>query len=426
MALFSTITRWFGGLLGAGGTTTSDYDGEQETRPTTRTFKDTPTYSVDQAMQVSAFWACIELLCETIASMPCFLYETNPATGKRTLAREHPLYRILHRAPNRRHTPYEFIMFLVMNFLMRGNAYARIVRNDRGDVVALWPLASDQMVVKALADNSLVYEYSVDNKVVVYGEESILHWRDKGNGVVGIARLEYMAATLHGAILAQQHANRIYANEGRRAGVLMIDKLLTAEQREQVRANFRGLVEANDDDLFVLEAGAKFEPLAISPADAQLLQSRRFSIEDIARWFGVPSVLINDTSGTTAWGSGIEQIIQGFHKFKLRPLITSFEQAIEARVLRPDEQRRYEVEFSMDALLRASAKDRIEVYARAVQNGLKTRNEVRALENDPPSDAPGADALTVQTNLVPIEMLGKVPTNNGAGGPALTGKPEEQ
>jgi HK97 family phage portal protein len=136
----------------------------------------------------------------------------------------------------------------------------------------------------------------------------------------------------------------------------------------------------------------------------QLLDTRRFSIEEIARWFGIPGVLINDTTKATTWGSGIEQIIQGFYKFRLRPMIALLEQAIEARVLTAAQRKRYTVEFSLDALLRGSLKERLEIGARAVQNGLMTRNEWRQLENLPPME--GGDVLTAQSNLLPITKLG--------------------
>src|SRR5690606_18365936 len=118
------------------------------------------------------------------------------------------------------------------------------------------------------------------------------------------------------------------------------------------------------------------------------------------------SVMINDTAKTTTWGTGIDSLIEGFYKFRLRPILVNFEQSIRARVLTPAQRVKYTTEFSLEALLRSNLKDRMEIYAKAVQNGLKTRNECRQLENDPPAD--GGDMLTAQTNLVPLTMLGTV------------------
>ena len=184
----------------------------------------------------------------------------------------------------------------------------------------------------------------------------------------------------------------------------MIDKVLKEEQREAIRKNYRGLVEGNEDDLLVLEAGAKFEPLSMTPADLQLLDTRKFSVEDIARWFGISSVLINDTAKTTTWGTGIGQIIEGFYKFKLRPMLEGLEQSLDRRVLTANQRQTYSVEFSLDAILRGSLSDRLDAGSKAVQNGLMTRNEWRQLENLP--KMAGADELTAQVNLAPLASLG--------------------
>ncbi len=378
--------------------------GEQIVGPSVRSTPLTrPEVGAQGAMQISAFWACVEILTDTISTLPCFVYR-NLKDGKRELARKTMLWTLFHESPNARHTPIEFWAVMAMQYLLRGNAYARLERKpENGEVVQMWPLMSDQMKVIAGPNQSLMYEYTMDGIVTVYSERSIMHWRDKGNGMVGLSRLSYMQASLGVALDAQDQAAHTHAREGRRPGVFMIDKLLTEPQREQIRKNFAGLKEKGEDDLLILEAGAKWEPVSLTPAEVQLIESRRFSIEDIARWFGVPSVLINDTQKTTTWGTGVGQIIEGFVKFKLRPTMEGLEQALAKRVLTTAQRIEFEVEFSMDALLRSNLADRSKIYATLVQNGLKTRNECRQLENDPP--LPGGDQLLVQVNLVPIDSL---------------------
>jgi HK97 family phage portal protein len=298
----------------------------------------------------------------------------------------------------------EFWQYLVMNYLLRGNGYARLIRNSAGDVISMIPLSADQIEVEVLRDQTLVYKYYYEGTVAIYSPDSMLHWRDKGNGVIGMSRLDYMRSTVNVAVGAQNHTANIFRKSAKRPGVFMIDKLLTEEQRSSIRKNYKGLVEGSEDDLLVLEAGARFEPLSMSPADVQLLQTRKFAVEDIARWFGIPSAMINDTEKTTTWGTGIDQLIQGFYKFRLRPMLESLEQCLEKRVLTSVQRRRFTVEFSLDAILRGSLKDRLETGAKAVQNGLMTRNEWRQLENMPPME--GADTLTAQSNLLPLQMMG--------------------
>jgi HK97 family phage portal protein len=397
--IFQSLRRWFGAIGSTG-----QQDGTQYGEPFTKVYDTNKDYGIDGAMQVSAVWASIELLADNIASLPLFVYERQPGPdGHKQLARDTKLWTLLHDNPNRRHTPVEFWQFMVMNYLLRGNAYARLIRDGAGEVIEMWPLASDQVQVKVLPDRSITYEYSYDGVVTVYDERSIFHWRDKGNGVIGMSRLDFMRSSVGVAISAQNHTETSYRKSGKRPGVLLIDKLLTKEQREKIRENYSGLVEGNNDDLLVLEAGAKFEPLSLSPADMQLLDTRRFAVEDVARWFGIPSVMINDTAKTTTWGTGIEQLIEGFYKFRLRPMLESLEQAIDRRVLTVGQRQRFAAEFSLDAILRGSFRDRLEAAGTAVQNGLMTRNEWRQMENLPPRD--GGDMLTVQLNLAPLDQL---------------------
>ena len=403
--LFQSLRRWFGNVGSTG-----QQDGIQFGEPFTKVYDRTQDYGIDGALQVSAVWASIELLTDNIASLPLFVYRRETGQeGHKTLARDTQLWDLLHTSPNRRHTTMEFWSYMTMNFLMRGNAYARLVRNDAGEVIEMWPLSSDQVEVEVLKDRSVVYKYSYEGQIAVYNEASILHWRDKGNGTIGMSRLDYMRSSVGLAIDAQNHSRNTFRKSGKRPGVFMIDKLLTKEQRDAIRANYSGLIEGSEDDLLVLEAGAKFEPLSMSPVDLQMMETRRFSVEDIARWFGISSVMINDTAKTTTWGTGIDQIIQGFYKFKLRPMLEGLEQAIERRVLTPRQRELFSVEFSLEAILRGSYLDRLEAGSKAVQNGLMTRNEWRQLENLPPMD--GGDLLTAQVNLAPVDQLGQVPAS---------------
>ena len=398
--IYQSLRRWFGNVGSTG-----QQDGIQYGEPFTRVYDSNKDYGIDGALQVSAVWAAVELLTDNIASLPLFVYKrANDTQGNKELARDTQLWTLLHDSPNRRHTPMEFWQYACLNFLLRGNAYARLVRNSAGEVIEMWPLSADQVEIEALPDRTLVYKYSYDGKVVVYDESSIWHWRDKGNGVIGMSRLDYMRSSVGVAIDAQNHSANVFRKSAKRPGVFMIDKVLKEEQRNAIRNNYRGLVEGNDDDLLVLEAGAKFEPLSMSPADLQLLDTRKFSVEDIARWFGISSVLINDTAKTTTWGTGISQLIEGFYKFKLRPMLEGLEQSIERRILTSGQRQQYTVEFSLDAILRGSLADRLDAGSKAVQNGLMTRNEWRQLENLPRVD--GADDLTAQVNLAPLASLG--------------------
>lgn len=251
----------------------------------------------------------------------------------------------------------------------------------------------------------MVYEYTIGTDVAVYSAENVLHIKGPGNGTIGLSRLEYMRGTTDELAKAQTSASKMFGNSGKPTGVLMIDKTLTDPQRLSLQTRFAEMQQGSTSRLYVLEANMKYQQLSISPQEQQLLETRNYGIEEVCRWFDVPPILVHH-SNVTAWGSGIEQIVDGFHKLTIRPLLVSIEQAIRKRVMTAKQRASMAAEFNQDALLRGSLKDRMEIYAKASQNGIFTRNECRQYENLPP-DKDG-DKLTAQSNLVPLAALGQV------------------
>lgn len=378
--------------------------GVQSTVPMAALVEDTRDVGPDGALQLSPVWACVDRRASMVASLPFFVYENK--NGVRTLARQDRLYFLLHESPNSRMTPYEFWRAMMVNHDLRGNAYARIVRDDKGEALAMWPMPSDQVEMVVMDDGALVYHYRVGQDIAVLAESNVLHLKGLGNGTTGLSKLDYMRATTDEMAKAQSNATKVFGNSGKPTGVLMIDHTLTQDQRDSVRQEFASLSTGPTARLAVLEANMKYQQLSISPEDQQLLESRKFGVEEICRWFDVPPVLVHHSNVTT-WGSGIEQIVDGFHKLTIRPMLISIEQAVRKRVMTAGQRARLSAEFSHDALLRGNIKDRMEVYSKAVQNGLKTRNECRQLENDPPIEY--GDELTAQSNLVPLSRLGAAP-----------------
>lgn len=411
----NTFRRWFGagGALG-------EHHGAQSGLPGLALVPDTQNLGTDSALQIAAVWACVERRANVIASLPLFAY-TLLANGQKDLARTSRLFALLHDSPNGRMTPYEFWRAMVLNHDLRGNGYARIDRDANGEALALWPMPADQVQPFMLYDGTMLYQYQIDGNIAILAEENVLHLKNLGNGTVGLSKLDFMRATTDEMQKAQISASKIFGNGGKPSGVLMVDTVLKPEQRAALQERFAEMALGSTSRLYVLEANMKYQQLALAPEDMELLDTRRFGVEEICRWFDVPPVLVHH-SNTTTWGSGIEQIVDGFHKLTINPMLVSIEQALRKRVMTPQQRVTMCVEFNMDALLRGSLKDRMDVYARAVQNGLKTRNECRQLENDPPID--GADELTAQTNLAPLAMLGKVQA--GASAPPTAAPQESQ
>ena len=401
----TSFLGWFGwgGALG-------QHSGQQSGAPSSALIEGSSNIGPDGAMQLSTVWSCVWLLANTIATLPFFVYTQKD--GMRELARDTMLWGILHDSPNSRMTPVEFWVAMLLNLILRGNAYARIERRKNGEAITLWPMAADQVQMHVLDDGSIAYEYYIGGNVAVLSEDSVLHIKEIGNGNIGFARLDYMRATTTEAANAQKEASKLFANGGKPTGILMIDRVLKDDQRKAIKANFADLAEGDTSRIKLLEADMKYQQINLTPQDQQLLDTRKFTVEEICRWFSVPPVMVGH-SNVTAWGSGVEQIIEGFFKSTIRPALVRIEQAVTKRVLTPAQRATLTVEISFDALLRANLKDRMEIYAKGVQNGLKTRNECRQLENDPPIK--GGDELTAQTNLAPLRMLGQIQGGGNAG-----------
>jgi len=398
MALFTSMSAWFGrfGALG-------ERQGVQQPSPSTALISDTANIGADGALQISTVWACIERRATVVASLPLFVYAT-ANDGQKAQARGSRLYSLLHESPNPRMTPMEFWRALMMNHDLRGNAYARIDRAEDGEPVALWPMPADQVEPAVLPDGEMVYKYVIGNDVAMLAGESVLHLKGLGNGTIGLAKLDYMRATTDEAAKAQASASRIFGNGGKPTGVLMVDNVLKPDQRKALQERFGEMAHGNVSRLYVLEANMKYQQLSLSPEDQQLLETRKFSVEEICRWFDVPPVLVHQLDGVTY--NGAQQVIDSWHKLSIRPMLVSIEQALRKRVMTAKQRASMSAEFSFEALLRGDSEARSKFYSTALQNGYMTRNEVRQLENLPPVAGAGANALTAQSNLLPLDKLG--------------------
>lgn len=353
--------------------------------------------SFDTAMQLSAVWACVKLISETVASLPFNVYvRVGSGTQKDT---QHPIAILFTGKINRYQTRIEFLETLVLNLVMTGNAYC--VKQFAGNrLIGLLPIMSAQVVTNLLPDGSIVHQYTNDDGVTVFAQESIWHLKLIGNGIVGMSPLEYQRQTLGIAQAAENAVTKVYRNGAKPSGVLTIDRLLTPEQRDIVRENFNSLSTGNDDRLKVLEMGMKFDAISMSPQDIQLLESRKYQVSEICRWYGVPSVMVNDNNGTSTWGSGIQQIVAGFYKITLRPLLEKIEASMMAEFFTPVERMKYEVEFDFEGLLRADMDARFNAYRTGITAGFLKPNEARRLENLP--DEPAGDRLYIQGATIPL------------------------
>ncbi|MDW9726311.1 phage portal protein [Sinorhizobium meliloti] len=361
----------------------------------------------DTAMSLSAVWACVNLLAGTIASLPLMVYRTD-AQGRRTVAKDHPLYRVLHDSPNYDQTAVDFWEFVNASLELWGNAYARVER-DGGQVSGLYPVAPSLVSVRRRSSGIIEYRWTEEGKAYVETDATMLHIRGfGGNPLGGMSTLHFGRNAFSLARAIDRSAGGMFRNGLRPSGVLSFESWLSPEQRklaeEKLTEKYLGAMNAGRP--LILEGGTKWQQLTINPEDAQMLESRGFSVEEICRFFGVPPFMIGHTEKSTSWGTGLEQQTLGFQKFTLRRRLKRIEQALEKQLLKPsDLAEGITIEFNLEGLLRGDSAARASFYQSGLNNGWMTINEVRALENMPPVD--GGDVPRMQMQNVPITQAGQ-------------------
>lgn len=350
----------------------------------------------DTSMQVSAFWASARLLTETVAAMPLMCYKLED--DSRVKDTDHPVYRLLTRRPNRYQTSTEFFESLMLNLVTCGNSYC-LKQMINGRLIGLMPVTATQIEPWVMRDGSIVYRFTdLDGKHHAYKEDEIWHVKLFGNGIVGLSPRQYASKALETAMVQDNQNAKLSKNGGKVGGYVSADNPLKKEQRDAIRSELQAMVAGDSDFLPVLEMGAKFVPTSLNPSDIKLFESRRFSVEDIARFMGVPSVLINDTAGSTVWGSGIGQLVEGFYKLNLRPYLERIESSIKRHLMSDSDFDKYTIEFDFDSLLRADLATRLNTNSAAINSGQMTPNEARSAEGRAPKT--GGDEIYLNGSLV--------------------------
>ncbi|MDX0495913.1 phage portal protein [Sinorhizobium medicae] len=359
-------------------------------------------------LAISAVWACVNLLAGTIASLPLMVYRTN-SRGERTLARDHPLFRILHDSPNYDQTATDFWEFSSASIELWGNSYAAIERNAGGRVAALTPLRPDSVSVRRLENGNLEYRWTMDGETHVGSDRAILHIRGFGGDPLGgMSTLHFGRHAFGLARAIDRAAAGTFSNGMIAQTALTFERWLTDEQRNlaETKLSEKYIGAKNSGRPIILEGGTKIDVLSIKPEDAQMLESRGFSVEEVCRFFGVPPFMVGHTQKVTSFGSGLEQQVLGFQKFTLRRRLKRIEQALEKQLLTSAERAAgLTIEFNLEGLLRGDSTARAAFYQSALANGWMTINEVREKENLPRVE--GGDVPRMQMQNVPITEAGK-------------------
>ena len=365
------------------------------------------------AMQMTAVYSCVRILAEAIAGLPLHLYRYTP-DGSKVKAVDHPLYLLLHDEPNPEMSSFVFRETLMTHLLLWGNAYAQIIRNGKGEVIALYPLMPNRMSVDRDEHGQLYYTYTrasdeaktMTDMTVLLPPSDVLHIPGLGfDGLVGYSPIAMAKNAIGLAIATEEYGAKFFANGAAPSGVLEHPGTIKdpSRVREAWMSQFGG--SANSGKVAVLEEGMKYTPISISPEQAQFLETRKFQINEIARIFRIPPHMVGDLEKSSF--SNIEQQSLEFVKYTLDPWVIRWEQSIQRALLRPEEKKRYFAKFNVEGLLRGDYQSRMNGYAVARQNGWMSANDIRELENLDriPAEA-GGDLYLVNGNMLPMQRAG--------------------
>ena len=395
------------------------------------------------AMQMTAVYSCVRVLSEAVAGLPLHVYKYRSdgdnmdvaavcpkrgmdaaqqrQTGGKEKAIDHSLYRLLHDEPNHEMTSFVFRETLMTHLLLWGNAYAQIIRNGKGEVIALYPLMPNRMTVDRDSNGKLYYKYYRGSDEAIRSKEyevilspgDVLHIPGLGfDGLVGYSPIAMAKNAIGLAIATEEFGAKFFANGAAPSGVLEHPGTIKdpSKVREAWQSQFGG--SSNSGKVAVLEEGMKYTPISISPEQAQFLETRKFQINEIARIFRVPPHMVGDLEKSSF--SNIEQQSLEFVKYTLEPWLVRWEQSMARSLLTPSEKREYFIKFNVDGLLRGDYASRMSGYATARQNGWMSANDIRELENlDRIPAEDGGDLYLINGNMTKLADAGIFAAGSG-------------
>lgn len=363
--------------------------------------------TADGAMNLSAWWRGVKLYAEVTGAASLKFYE-RLGNDDRKQVRDHHVAEIISLDPNVDQTTQEFWGSQAAALVIFGNAYAEKQFRGDGQLVSLQPLPFDTCPFRDPDTDELYYRFNVGSKLEILPAEKVFHTKGFNlGGDVGISPLAAARQALSITLATEQAAGQTFSQGMRASGFFTGPKLLPA-QREDFTKRFIDPIIGNDAKAHygILENGFDFKTINMPPKDAEMLLSRRHNIEELARFLGMPPVLLGHSSeGVTQWGSGVENIILSWRTLGLDAFWTNIERSINKRLLTRNERRKYYAEFDRDAMLQADSAARGEFISKMIQNAQMTPNEGRKKVNRLP--LPGGDQLLVNSTLVPLEQVGQ-------------------
>lgn len=351
----------------------------------------------NNALTINAVYSAVQVISEAVAQLPINLFRRLD-DGNKVIDTVDPLYRVLRFQPNAEMTPFEFWQFMMLGVLLRGNGFAQIQRNNAGQIAALWPLHPEKVVIVRGPDDRLVYQYHSGTQTTQFAAEDVMHLRGMSHdGVVGLSPIDLQRESLGLTKAMEQYDARFFGNSAMPGIVLKSAQKMTPEVQKAVvetwNEHHQGVRRSQKAG--ILGPGMDIEQIGFSPEDSQLLESRKFQIDEVARMFKLPPHKIGSLERATF--NNVEQQELNFLTQTLAPWLNRIEQAIW-RDLIGDETRF--VDFDTASMLKADVEGRSKANATGLQNGYLSINEVRQQIGLNP--VAGGDSYVRQLNLTSI------------------------
>lgn len=372
-----------------------------------------PVVTAETAMAVSAVYRCVTLLSGLIASLPLKVYILQP-DGTLVEDSASRVARLLDRVPHPNYATnsQQWREMLGQHFLLNGNHFAAIRYDGAGRVIGFEPIPSPALVdVARLSSGRLGYRFSWPDRPIEYLDQAnVLHIAGPGfNGIRSPSRLAlYARSAVALGLSMQESAGVTHENGAVPSGMVTLPAAVTREDKKKIEAYYDDKIAGrrNRGRLLFVDKDTSFTSMQMTPEDLNLIAARRFQVEDICRFYGVPPHLVGESAAATSWGSGIEQQTLGFLRYTLNPELTRIEAEFDAKLF-PNSSTY--VRFDRDAMAAMDAKTAAEVASLRIGSGQSTINEERRRNNRPPVE--GGDEVLVNSTLITLQRAMEGTTN---------------
>lgn len=362
-------------------------------------FNNISSYSSAQSMRLSAVYAAVNQISNSCALLPIMVYKY---VDGRKVESNHNLVRILNRKPNGIMTHYNFFKMMLESVMLRGEAFAYIERDERLRVKALHYIDADNVTV-VKKGNELKYIISGQPAAIDAVNMIHLYQHIDVNTMRGISVVRYASLTLGNASDAEKHSSNFFKSGANLSGIIKASATLTNEQKKQIRESWSTAFSGNHNDVSVaiLPQGLDYQPISVSPEDAQLLDSRKYEVVEIARFFNISPVKLFDLTNSSY--NSLEHTQLSYMQDTIYPYIQMMVDEFNTKLFTPSEQERYEIEFNFAQLLETDKTSQASYFKTLLVNGIMSLNEVRERLDLPKVE--NGDVHFIQLNMTSIDSV---------------------